>query len=62
MTLRNHLTAAVVLPAFLLIGASFAEADECLCEHDPLLEQIRGQKRFATLMEQVKERWERFEV
>lgn len=30
--------------------------------HDPLLENIRGEKRFKKLMEDVKYRWENFEV
>ena len=31
-------------------------------EHDPFLENIRGEKRFKKLMERVKLEWENFEV
>ena len=33
-----------------------------LSEYDPLLENLRQEKRFLTLMEDVRSRWERFEV
>jgi TolB-like protein len=33
-----------------------------LSEHDPLLENIRGEERFKKLMERVKYEWENFEV
>ncbi len=33
-----------------------------LAEYDPALEHLRGDSRFEKLMEQVKVRWERFEV
>ncbi len=31
-------------------------------EHDPLLENIRGEERFNKLMDRIKPEWERFEV
>jgi hypothetical protein len=31
-------------------------------EYDPLLKNIRSEKRFEILMNKVKERWESFEV
>lgn len=33
-----------------------------LARHDPLLETLRGTRRFAELMEIVRDRWERFEA
>ena len=33
-----------------------------LNEHDPLLENIRGEERFKKLMKRVREEWENFEV
>jgi hypothetical protein len=33
-----------------------------LNEHDPFLENIRGEERFKKLMERVKHEWENFEV
>jgi hypothetical protein len=33
-----------------------------LSEHDPLLENIRGEERFKRLMERVRSEWEHFEV
>ncbi len=33
-----------------------------LSEYDPLLESLRQEKRFLTLMEDVRSSWERFEV
>jgi hypothetical protein len=33
-----------------------------LSQYDPLLKNIRQEKRFQELMEEVRSRWERFEV
>ena len=33
-----------------------------LSQYDPLLENIRQEKRFKELMEEVRSRWERFEM
>ena len=33
-----------------------------LSQHDPLLKNIRQEKRFTELMEEVRSQWERFDV
>ncbi|MFC2142164.1 hypothetical protein ACFLR7_04445 [Acidobacteriota bacterium] len=33
-----------------------------MTKYDPLLENIRGERRFKKLMERVKHEWESFEV